>query len=179
MIEKSEILNQGALERVLDRMAYEVAEENDDRQTDVVVVGIQQGGIIPSQRLAVSLGKIWSSTIPLGCVDVGMHRDDLRQRLPKELHPTDIQFDLTGKTVVMVDDVLFSGRTVRAAMDALTAYGRPERIQLAVLIDRGHRELPIMADFIGKELETRRHERIEVILNDQAEGEKVLLVEES
>ena len=179
MIEKSEILNQNGVERVLERMAHEIAEENDSRREEVVVIGIQQGGIIVSKRLAAKLGRIWGVEVPWGCVDVGMHRDDLHQGLPKEMLPTDIEFDLTGRTVVMVDDVLFSGRTTRSAMDALTAFGRAQRIQLAVLIDRGHRELPIRADFVGKEQETRKHERIEVQLNEEGQDERVLLVEES
>jgi len=130
-----------------------------------------------AHRLQKILEKIWQHEVPLGLVDVSMHRDDHNQRLPQDIQPTEIPFDPTGKIVVLVDDVLFSGRTVRAALDALTDLGRPKAIQLAVLIDRGNRELPIKADFVGKEVPTSLEERVEVSLReDSSEADSVCLL---
>ena len=116
--------------------------------------GIPEGGVPLAQRLSATLKSIWNHAVPVGTLDVSMHRDDLGQRAAPQVHPTVVPFDVTGKTVVFVDDVLFSGRTIRAAMDALNDFGRPSCIQLAVLVDRGHRELPIKADFVGKNVPT-------------------------
>jgi pyrimidine operon attenuation protein / uracil phosphoribosyltransferase len=165
------ILNGPALQRALTRIAHEIAERN-ETGTEVVMVGIQRGGVQLARRLSGLLAPIWGQPVPIGSLDVSMHRDDLGQRIPPEVLPTDIPFDVTGKTVVLVDDVLFSGRTIRAAMDALNDFGRPRRIQLAVLVDRGHRELPIKADFVGKNLPTSLTERVRVRLaDDSADGE--------
>jgi pyrimidine operon attenuation protein/uracil phosphoribosyltransferase len=163
------ILNADALRRALTRIAHEVAERNDN-SAEVVFIGIQRGGVHLAQRLAALLSGIWKHPVPNGSLDVNMHRDDLDQRVSPDIHPTVIPFDVTGKTVVLVDDVLFSGRTTRAAMDALNDFGRPRRIQLAVLIDRGHRELPIKADFVGKNVPTALNENIRVKLTE-ADGE--------
>src|ERR1700761_3360573 len=152
-------LNPTALKRALTRIAHEIAEHNDS-SADVVLIGIQRGGVHLSKRLSDLLAGIWGQPVPVGTLDVGMHRDDLAQRISPDIYPTEIPFDVTGKTVVLVDDVLFSGRTVRSAMDALNDFGRPRRIQLAVLIDRGHRELPIKADFVGKNVPTSLNEDI-------------------
>ena len=164
MPESTVILNSQAIRRALTRIAHEIAERNETGE-EVVLVGIQRGGVPLAQRLGQLLGEIWSHAVPLGHLDVSMHRDDLGQRLTPELQPTTIPFDVTGKTVVLVDDVLFSGRTIRAAMDSLNDFGRPKRIQLAVLVDRGHRELPIKADFVGKNVPTALHEK--VIVKDE------------
>ena len=129
------------------------------------MVGIQRGGVPLGQRLGALLTGIWGQPVPTGSLDVSMHRDDLDRRVAPNVQPTVIPFDVTGKTVVLVDDVLFSGRTIRAAMDALNDFGRPRRIQLAVLIDRGHRELPIKADFVGKNVPTAHTERVRVRLD--------------
>lgn len=170
------ILNSTSLSRALDRIAHEIAERN-EKGDQVVMVGIQRGGIHLAARLKASLEKIWHHSVPIGLLDVNMHRDDHNQRLPQNIHPTNIPFDPTGKTVVLVDDVLFSGRTVRAALDALTDLGRPRAIQLAVLVDRGNRELPIKADFVGKEVPTTVQERVEVHLRENgAELDGVTLV---
>lgn len=115
-----------------------------------------------AQRLARDLGAIWNHPVPQGTLDVGMHRDDLDKKATPEILPTVIPFDVNGKTVVLVDDVLFSGRTARAALDALHDYGRPRRVQFVVLIDRGNRELPIKADFVGKYVETEPGQRVDV-----------------
>ena len=130
-----------------------------------------------AERLGGLLGGIWGNPVPTGSLDVSMHRDDLDQRAAPKVHPTVIPFDVTGKTVVLVDDVLFSGRTIRAAMDALNDFGRPKQIQLAVLIDRGHRELPIEAQFVGRMVQTSGREIIEVKFQEVDQMEKVLLVE--
>jgi pyrimidine operon attenuation protein / uracil phosphoribosyltransferase len=168
------ILNQAAMQRALTRIAHEIAERN-DVSSDVVLVGIQRGGVLLAQRLSLLLAGIWSHPVPTGQLDVGMHRDDLAQRVAPQILPTVIPFDVTGKTVVLVDDVLFSGRTIRAAMDALNDFGRPKRIQLAVLIDRGPRELPIKADFVGKNVPTAHTETVRVELSEAGGADQVAL----
>jgi len=171
-----QLLNGTAVNRALDRIAHQIAERNENGN-QVAVVGIQKGGVHLAKRLQKSLEKIWQHEVPLGLVDVSMHRDDHSQRLPLNIQPTSIPFDPTGKVVVLVDDVLFSGRTVRAAMDALTDLGRPKAIQLAVLVDRGNRELPIKADFVGKDVPTSLEERVEVSWReDNAESDAVRLI---
>jgi pyrimidine operon attenuation protein/uracil phosphoribosyltransferase len=155
------ILNAQAIQRALTRIAHEIAERN-ETSGEVVLVGIQRGGVPLAQKLSALLEKIWNHPVSTGLLDVSMHRDDLGQRAAPDVHPTVIPFDITGKTVVFIDDVLFSGRTIRAAMDSLNDFGRPKRIQLAVLIDRGHRELPIKADFVGKNVPTSLNEKIKV-----------------
>lgn len=165
------------MNRVLTRIAHEIAERNDDCRT-LVLVGIQRGGVLLAERLAGLLKGIWGNAIPVGSLDVGMHRDDLNRQLAPQIHPTVIPFDVNEKTVVLVDDVLFSGRTIRAAMDALNDFGRPRRIQLAVLIDRGHRELPIKADFVGKNVPTALTERVEVCLREEG-GEDAVSLEKN
>jgi pyrimidine operon attenuation protein/uracil phosphoribosyltransferase len=126
-------------------------------------------------RLGTLLAGIWGQPVPTGSLDVSMHRDDLDQRVAPNVQPTVIPFDVTGKTVVLVDDVLFSGRTIRAAMDALNDFGRPRCIQLAALIDRGHRELPIKADFVGKNLPTAHTERVRVRLTELGGPDEVVI----
>lgn len=169
------ILNGGAIVRALRRIAHEIAERNEESGS-VVLIGIQRGGVVLAGRLAETLQEIWKHPVRSGTLDVNMHRDDLGSHATPVVYPTDISFDITGQTVVLVDDVLFSGRTIRAAMDSLNDFGRPRRIQLAVLIDRGHRELPIKADFIGKNVPTSLEERIEVILGPDQSAEEVRLL---
>ncbi len=166
MAEVTTLMDATAMHRVLMRIAHEIAERNTDSK-QVVLVGIQQGGVLLADRLAGFLRQIWGHVVAVGSLDVGMHRDDLATQAAPQIHPTVMPFDVTGKTVVLLDDVLFSGRTIRAAMDALNDFGRPSRIQLAVLIDRGHRELPIKADFVGKNVPTSVTERIEVCLKEE------------
>jgi pyrimidine operon attenuation protein/uracil phosphoribosyltransferase len=144
----------------------------------VVLVGVQRGGAHLARRLATLLEAIWKCQVPVGLIDVSMHRDDLDNHAAPEIHPTQIPFDVSGKTVVLVDDVLFSGRTTRAALDALNDFGRPKKVQLAVLIDRGHRELPIKADFVGKNVSTSLSERINVSLRE-AGGNDTVVVEKA
>jgi len=149
------------MRRALTRIAHEVVERNQGLG-DVVVVGLQTGGVSLANRLARALRQVESTDVPVGTLDVAFYRDDigLRPVMPEAV--TDISFDLTGKVVVLVDDVLFTGRTVRAALDALNDYGRPRAVQLAVMVDRGHRELPIRPDYVGKNLPTRRDEVVDV-----------------
>ncbi len=174
MPETTVILNAPAIQRALTRIAHEIVERN-EASGDVVVVGIQRGGVPLGQRLSRELSGIWSQPVPVGSLDVSMHRDDLDRRVAPNVQPTVIPFDVTGKTVVLVDDVLFSGRTVRAAMDALNDFGRPRRIQLAVLVDRGHRELPIKADFVGKNVPTAHTEDVRVRLTEMGGADEVVI----
>jgi pyrimidine operon attenuation protein/uracil phosphoribosyltransferase len=168
------ILDGTAMHRALTRIAHEIAERNEN-SSEVVLVGVQRGGVLLAQRLAALLQKIWDHPVPIGSLDVGMHRDDLDRNAAPRMHPTVIPFDVAGKTVILVDDVLFSGRTTRAALDALNDFGRPRRIQLAVLVDRGHRELPIKADFVGKNVPTAASERIEVRFSEEGGTDGVTL----
>jgi pyrimidine operon attenuation protein / uracil phosphoribosyltransferase len=165
MPETNIILDANAIGRALTRIAHEIAERNEN-SAEVVLVGIPEGGVPLAQRLGKILSEIWEISVPIGSLDVSMHRDDLDQRAAPKIHPTEIPFDVNGKTVVLVDDVLFSGRTIRAALDALNDFGRPKKIQLAVLIDRGHRDLPIKADFVGKNVPTAANEKIIVRENE-------------
>jgi len=149
------------LRRAVTRIAHEIVEHNQGLE-GVVLIGLQTGGVPLAGRLADALRRVEGVDVPIGTLDVAFYRDDigLRPVLPEAV--TDIPFDLTGGAVVLVDDVLFTGRTVRAALDALNDYGRPRSVQLAVMIDRGHRELPIRPDYIGKNLPTRRDEMVDV-----------------
>jgi pyrimidine operon attenuation protein/uracil phosphoribosyltransferase len=165
MSDRIVILNSSAVHRVLTRIGHEIAERNDDSHA-IGIVGVQTGGVHLARRLGQVLAGIWGHPVPIGTLDVSMHRDDLAQHAAPTVHATDIPFDVNAKTVVLVDDVLFSGRTIRASLDALNDFGRPARIQLAVLVDRGHRELPIKADFVGKNVPTGLNERIDVRLKE-------------
>jgi pyrimidine operon attenuation protein/uracil phosphoribosyltransferase len=174
MSDSTLILDATALQRALTRIAHEIAERN-DQSAEVVVIGIQRGGVHLAKRLSALLAGIWGHAVPSGTLDVSMHRDDLDRQPAPNVHPTHFPFDVNAKTVVLVDDVLFRGRTVRAAMDALNDFGRPRRIQLAVLIDRGHRELPIKADFVGKNVPTSLTENIRVKLSEEDKEDSVHL----
>jgi pyrimidine operon attenuation protein/uracil phosphoribosyltransferase len=174
MPETTIILNGPAIVRALTRIAHEIAERN-EASREVVVVGIQRGGVPLAERLRELLAGIWGHPVSAGQLDVSMHRDDLDHRAAPTVYPTVIPFDVTGKTVVLVDDVLFSGRTTRAAMDALNDFGRPKQIQLAVLVDRGHRELPIRADFVGKNVPTSQTENVHVNLKELGGEDEVVL----
>ena len=164
MEESSEkvVLHEDDVERALRRIAHEIAERNPDDR-GIVIVGIHRRGAFLARRLRDLLEELTDVEIPLGDLDIGFYRDDVASRPDAPVvHASHIDFDVTGRTVVIVDDVLFTGRTVRAAIEALFDYGRPERVQLAVLADRGHRELPIRPDYVGKNLPTSRSEHVHV-----------------
>jgi len=169
---RSMVMEPGDVARALLRMAHEILERNHG-VSDLIVVGLQTGGVPLADRLRAHLEEITGMLIPLGTLDVAFYRDDygIRPVLPEEV--TLIPCDLTQKTVVLVDDVLFTGRTVRAALDALSDHGRAKCIQLAVMVDRGHRELPIKPDYVGKNLPTRRDEMVDVSDKGVALGELV------
>ena len=168
------LLDAGAIQRSLTRIAHEIAEANAD-SVDVGLIGIQRGGVHLARRLAKLLGGVWEHDAPAGVLDVSMHRDDIGQRGIVSVQPTEVPFDVEGRTIVLVDDVLFNGRTVRAALDAVHHLGRPRRIQLAVLVDRGHRELPIKPDYVGKNIPTAIDERIEVSISETGGNDSVTL----
>ena len=153
------------LKRAVTRIAHEIVERNHGAD-DVVLVGLHLRGPEIAQRLADTIESFESVRVPVGALDVAFHRDDIGLRHVHPLGRTDVPVDITGRVVVIVDDVLFTGRTIRAAMDALTELGRPRAIQLAVLVDRGHRELPIRADFVGKNLPTAEREDVRVRLTE-------------
>ncbi len=165
------------IERTLVRLAHEINERNNG-VTDLVLVGIKRRGIPLAQRLGKLLQRIEKKEIPVGILDISLYRDDLTTLGPKPVvQKGDIGVSVAGKVVVLIDDVLYTGRTVRAAMDALFAQGRPRLVQFCVLIDRGHRELPVEATFVGRRIQTQESEIVEVQLKETDDAEKVLLVE--
>jgi pyrimidine operon attenuation protein/uracil phosphoribosyltransferase len=166
MNEGKVVLGEDEMRRALVRIAHEIAERNSDSDT-LAVVGIHRRGAILAQRLQKLLEELSANEVPLGDLDIGFYRDDVSSRPQAPvLHASHIDFDLSRRTVVIVDDVLYTGRTVRAAIEALFDYGRPERVQLAVLADRGHRELPIRPDYVGKNLPTSRAEHVSVRVSE-------------
>jgi pyrimidine operon attenuation protein/uracil phosphoribosyltransferase len=168
MVNTTPIMDGAAIQRALTRMAHEIIERNPD-DAGLALVGIRTHGVPLAQRLTGLLQCRLT-----GELDIGMHRDDLALRAPR-VGTSDIAFDVTGKTVVLVDDVLFTGRTIRAAMDELNDFGRPSKIQLAVLVDRGHRELPIRPDFVGKNVPTALTERVRVRLVEVDDKDEVVI----
>jgi pyrimidine operon attenuation protein/uracil phosphoribosyltransferase len=169
------LMDAGAIDRALSRMAHEIVERNPGPES-LALIGIRTHGVPLAQRLAVKVGAIINRSIPTGDLDIGMHRDDFSQRggIPA-IRPSNIPFDVTDQVIVLVDDVLFTGRSSRAALDAITDLGRPRRIQLATLVDRGHRELPIRADFVGRNVPTAVAERVSVRLAEVDGKDEVVL----
>ncbi|ABA88860.1 pyrimidine operon regulator and uracil phosphoribosyltransferase PyrR [Syntrophotalea carbinolica DSM 2380] len=168
------ILDEAAISRALTRIAHEILEHNQGTD-NVALVGIRTGGDHLALRLQSRLQDIEGVTVPLGTVDITMYRDDLASRGSLPVGKTDIPFPVDGKRIILVDDVLFTGRTIRAAMDALMDIGRPRNIQLAVLVDRGHRELPIRPDFVGRNVPTAASEQVMVRFDDQLRPVEVCL----
>ena len=173
--EAAKVMDAEAIRRALIRIAHEILERNKGT-ADLALIGIRTRGALLAQRLASAIEAIDHHPIPVGALDITLYRDDLSRIAPNPIvHSTDIAFDVTDKRLILVDDVLFTGRTIRAALNALNDLGRPTLIQLAVLIDRGHRELPIRADYVGKNLPTNHREQIDVRLNELDETEEVLV----
>lgn len=171
------IMSAEEIRRALVRIAHEVIEKNHGPD-DLVFIGIYTRGVPLAARIARYVKGIEDVDIPVGSLDIGPYRDDLHYlESPPQLHPSDIPGGIAGKRVMLVDDVLYTGRSIRAAMDALVDVGRPERIQLAVLVDRGHRELPVRADYVGKNVPTSRKEEIEVRLREVDGKEEVVIVD--
>ena len=170
-------MSQEDVRRALTRVAHEILEHNRGAE-DLVIVGIHTRGVYLARRIAASLAEFEGVEVPVATLDVSLYRDDLRVRDQSQtkLQPTDIPIGIQGKRVVLVDDVLYTGRTIRAAMDALVDFGRPQLIQLAILLDRGHRELPIRADYVGQNLPTAIEERVKVRLLETDGADEVALV---
>ena len=177
MKEKAKILDKEGLERALLRIAHEILEKNKGAK-DLCLIGIRNRGAYLASRLAECIEKIDRVNIPVGILDITLYRDDLTLiAAGPVVHKTEIDFDINDKNVVLVDDVLYTGRTIRAALDALIDFGRPRSIQLAVLVDRGHRELPIRADYVGKNIPTAQNETVEVRLEDVDAKDEVVIVQ--
>jgi pyrimidine operon attenuation protein/uracil phosphoribosyltransferase len=174
--EKAQVLDEATLDRALTRIAHEILERNAGAK-DLAFIGLRTRGITLAQRLAAKVSQIDGTSLPVGTLDITLYRDDLDMRGVPVIRGTDIPFSIKGKTVVLVDDVLFTGRTIRAALDAIIDLGRPQMIQLAILVDRGHRELPIRPDYIGKNVPTSRRESVAVRLKENDGEDRVVIVE--
>lgn len=175
--DKKVLIDEASVRRALVRIAHEILEKNAGIE-DLVLVGIRTRGVPLAHRIASNIETIEGKKIPVGLLDITLYRDDLSTIAQQPIvHATEIDFDVTGKTLVLIDDVLYTGRTVRAALDAIVDLGRPDSIQLAVLVDRGHRELPIRADFVGKNVPTSRSEVIHVALQEIDGKDEVVLQE--
>lgn len=177
LVEKTVVMDAQAIQRALTRIAHEVLEKNKGTK-DVIIVGIRKRGVPLAERLAKIIKDIEGVELPIGILDITLYRDDLSHISYQPLvQETQISEDINNKTLILVDDVLFTGRTIRAALDAIIDLGRPKKIQLAVLIDRGHRELPIRADYVGKNVPTSSREAVEVRLTETDDAEKVFIGE--
>jgi len=175
--EKGQIMSASEIERTMVRLAHEVVEKNNGAE-NLGLVGIMRRGVPLAQRLAKILNRIEKTEVPVGTLDITLYRDDLTTVGHRpEVRPGKMEFNIQDKNIILVDDVLYTGRTTRAALDALFDHGRPRRIQLLVLIDRGYRELPIEAQFVGRKIETAANELVEVRLKETDSAEKVLLAE--
>ena len=168
-----QVMDADEIRRAITRIAHEIIEHNRGAQ-DLVIVGIQRKGVSLAGRIRKAIQSIEGQDPPFGTLDISLHRDDFGSRM-SSISPTDIPHPLTGKTVILVDDVIFTGRTVRSALEALIDFGRPSAIQLAVLVDRGHRELPVRADYVGKNLPTSRREDVLVLLDASPANDRVMI----
>jgi pyrimidine operon attenuation protein/uracil phosphoribosyltransferase len=175
--EKSQLMSASEIERTLVRLVHEIVEKNNGAE-ELGLVGIRRRGVPMAQRLGQMVARIEKTPVPVGTLDITLYRDDLSTLGPKPVvQKSEVGFSIAGKNIILVDDVLYTGRTIRAALDALFREGRPKQVQLCVLIDRGHRELPIEAQFVGRRVQTTDREIIEVKLREIDDLEKVLLVE--
>ena len=170
------IQSSNQMKRALTRISHEILERNGG-PTDVVLVGMHSRGVPLSKRMNSIIENVENRSVEVGALDIGLYRDDIAEKGVLPVRPTDIPTDINGKKIVIVDDVLYTGRSIRAAMDALNDLGRPNQIQLAVLIDRGHRELPIRPDYVGKNLPTPKSKRVQVHLKEIDEEDKVIIQE--
>lgn len=170
------LMDGGSVGRSITRLSHEILERN-DKADEIVLIGIHNRGVPLAGRIHAKIKEIIGIELRLGSLDITFHRDDYRERLViPQVEGTDISFSLDGKTVVLVDDVLYTGRTIRAALDELNSFGRASKVQLAVLVDRGHRELPIKADFVGKNIPTHEGEHVNVTLTEIDEVDSVYLL---
>ena len=177
--EKAKILDKEGIERAIVRISHEILERNKGTK-DLIIVGIRNRGEHLAHRVVGFIEKIAGKKVPIGILDITLYRDDLTEVAEQPvLKETDINFDITGKKIILIDDVLFTGRTIRCAMDQLIDFGRPKVVQLAVLVDRGHRELPIRADYVGKNVPTSLNEVVEVKLKEVDRIDEVIICEKS
>ena len=177
LVDKMVLMDAEGIRRALTRIAHEIVERNKG-VGKVLLVGIRTRGVPIAERIADEIARIEGEKLPVGIIDITLYRDDLSTLSYQPIvHPTDLPVDITGKTIILVDDVLYTGRTIRAALDALIDMGRPKKIQLAVLVDRGHRELPIRADFVGKNVPTASREAVSVQIGGIDAEEKVVIRE--
>ncbi len=170
------IMSADEIRRALVRITHEILESNNGCN-NLVLIGVHTRGVPLAHRIAAVIKRAENADVPVGNLDIGLHRDDLQYlENPPAIRPTDIPTEITGKNVVLVDDVLYTGRSIRAAMDALIDFGRPQRIQLAVLVDRGHRELPIRANFVGRNIPSARDERVQLRLKETDGKDEVVII---
>ncbi|MGH7382167.1 MAG: bifunctional pyr operon transcriptional regulator/uracil phosphoribosyltransferase PyrR [Candidatus Methylomirabilales bacterium] len=175
--EKAQLMDATAIQRVLTRVAHEIVEKNKGA-ADLVLIGLRSRGVDLARRLSQRLKEIDGVDVPVGALDITLYRDDLGKGGPQPaVRRTEIPFSIENKKVVLVDDVLYTGRTIRAAMDGLMDLGRPRTIQLAVLVDRGHRELPIRADYVGKNVPTAKTEQVQVMLQEEDGVDRVVILD--
>jgi pyrimidine operon attenuation protein/uracil phosphoribosyltransferase len=179
LVERREILNEAGMARALQRMAFELIERAAEPEEGIYLIGIRTGGAFLANRLAVLIrAQAPGSHVTVGAIDISLYRDDVFLGLPKpEIGPTEMPVSVDGVTVILVDDVLYTGRTIRAAMDVLNDYGRPRAVRLAVLVDRGRRELPIQPDFVGVTVQTTAAESVRVLLKERGERDRIVLRE--